>query len=430
MKTLLPLTSTLKVDQGSHILYFYETNDGYIENAASFILSGISLGQHIIFIDSVERFQLIIGRLGFSGHPLLHYVNNFEFYELYQDFHFERVLNNLKTIVDPYVESDLMIRIWGHVDWVPQENMLSKLHTYECKCDITVSELGFTTVCAYEGGLVPSNILIEMMKSHEYMMTDRELFRSNLYKSFNDHNPTLFPSLSAQRNLDTEMDLYKQKLDFVHVVSHEVRNPLTVINAYAKILKETEEDAERQERLQAIQNYVAVIDNEISHIIYTEQLLSTDALWQKKLIVALKPLREVVDFMTIKAQTQNIHLQTELHLTGKEMLLSNLMGIKMILSNLLSNAIKYSAEGGTVYLRMEAKDSLLIIEVVDEGIGMTENQVRMLYTKYEKMNQEQSGQGIGLFMVKKLVDYFDGAIKVESEQDKGTLFRVELPIYT
>ncbi|WP_134703428.1 MEDS domain-containing protein [Ammoniphilus sp. YIM 78166] len=429
MTMSVPLTKSLKVSQGSHILYFYNSLEGYIENAVSYILTGIELGHHIAFIDSEERYHMILEKLGPVDMSQVHYVSNYDFYEMYQDFHFERILSNLKSIVEPYLLEERMVRIWGHVDWIEQDNMVCKLHAYESKADISLAGLGYTTVCAYNGETVPSNILIQMTRSHEYLMTDEELVRSTLYKTSNQFNPTVFPSLSVQTSIDSEMDLYKKKLDFVHVVSHEVRNPLTVIKAYASLLMKEECGEEQRKRLEAIRNYAVVIDNEISHIINTEQMLSTDALWQKKLILVSPAVAEVFDIMKVKAHTQNIELVADIQLNGKEIILSNLMGFKMVLSNLLSNAIKYSLEGQSVYLKVYKEHDFLFLQVQDEGVGMSEEQLEKLYQKYEKMNQEQSGQGIGLFMVKKLVDHFDGEIEVQSQINKGTTFLVKLPIH-
>ena len=89
----------------------------------------------------------------------------------------------------------------------------------------------------------------------------------------------------------------------------------------------------------------------------------------------------------------------------------------------------YQSEEG--YLENAAsyiEDSAVVIDVKDEGIGMTEEQMNKLFIKYEKINQEQSGQGIGLFMVKMLVEHFDGNINVWSETCKGTTFSVVLPL--
>lgn len=95
----------------------------------------------------------------------------------------------------------------------------------------------------------------------------------------------------------------------------------------------------------------------------------------------------------------------------------------------MSNAIKYSHEGGVVDVDVSARDGKLRIVVKDEGVGMTPDQTAKLFRKYEKMNAEKTGQGIGLFMAKKLTDHFGGGIDVWSEPNRGTTVTVELPLH-
>ncbi|WP_139492704.1 MEDS domain-containing protein [Brevibacillus dissolubilis] len=425
----IPLTNKLHVNNGSHILYFYGEQDRYIENAVSFILAGFQLDQHVMLIESQEKFQLIYEKVKEAApHQLdkLEYIDSYEFYRMYEDFHFDRVLANLDQAIQPYLHNNLTARLWGHVDWKSQEDMLSKLHTYECQADLSVSELGYLTVCAYDGNIVPSIIQIEMMKTHEYLMTDHELVLSNLYKK--SAKEVCFPTLSAQTKLESEVDLYKQKLDFVHVVSHEVRNPLTVIKAYASLLLAQENTLDKEEKLKGIVDYVTLIDNEITHIINTEQMLSTDALWKKRLTQIYPLIEEVISIMEIKARTQNIHLTTSVSSSPHLLLNCNSIGFKLIISNLLSNAIKYSEEGQTVTLTAHTKEDHLELVVEDNGVGMSEEQMQMLFRKYEKMNQDKSGQGIGLFMVKNLIESFDGEIEVGSELGTGTRVVVRFPL--
>ncbi|WAH42121.1 hypothetical protein NZD89_00960 [Alicyclobacillus fastidiosus] len=89
-----------------------------------------------------------------------------------------------------------------------------------------------------------------------------------------------------------------------------------------------------------------MIDHEISDIIRTEHMLSSDALWVKKMIHPSNLMLEVLELMQAKARTQNVVLHTDLQLSDKETLFGNSGGFKLILSNLVSNAIKYSYEGG------------------------------------------------------------------------------------
>jgi two-component sensor histidine kinase len=428
----LSLTEKLEVNNGSHILYFYNSEQQYIENAVSFILSAKSLNQKVFFIES-EYFCLeVYNRLAahFSDdeemNQTVQYINNYEFYQAYGDFKFERVLGNLKEMVQPYVDGKISFKLWGHVDWKHgQANIKEKLHCYESEADLTLSEIGHMTVCCYNGNDVPANVMTQLLKSHEYFMTDTELVRSNLYKQTTD---VVFPSLTLQNELESELDFYKRKLDFIHVVSHEVRNPLTVIQAFAAILKSELEDDKYIQKLQLIEDYAVAIDHEINHIIQTEQMLTTDTLWKRKLMKPVPVIKEVLDVMRLKGRTQNVSVTNEIDINSTIIINGNKMGIKLILSNLLSNAIKYSNEGQTVNFKVYKQRNTLVLEVSDQGVGMSNEQLNELFMKYGKMNQDKPGQGIGLFMVHKIVEHFNGTISVESELGKGSTFKVCFPI--
>lgn len=427
----IALTQSLNVAAGPHILYFYIDQEQYIHNAVSFIQQGILLEQHVVIVENFEvwtRIEAIL-REEEDKQALERYVrhiDNNDFYGLHDEFAVSQILQNLNLVVQPFLDHKAGLRLWGNVRWGPQSDILSKLQNYEDQCDVTVSEMGFLTVCAYNGNTVPAMVQTKLMKNHQYLMTDETLVQSSLYKNHKHH--ATFPALSTRAELESEMDLYKQKLDFVHVVSHEVRNPLTVIHAYAQILMTRDLAAADQEKLKAICDYVHLIDNEITHIINTENMLSTDLLWRRKLILPKLLIDEVIEFMSIKARTQNIQLRFNISLDGKEMLLSNSVGFKLIISNLLSNAIKYSEEGMSVTLSVSTEGQSLFLNVVDEGAGMSEEQVKKLFRKYEKMNEEKGGQGIGLFMVKKLIDHFEGRIEVMSKINQGTQIKVYLPL--
>ncbi|WP_216828509.1 MEDS domain-containing protein [Alkalihalobacterium elongatum] len=426
----IALTDSIQVNEGSHILYFYQSEELYVQNLVSFILSAIELKQHAIVIETPERFKEVKKKLiqilnENEIEQFLYFVDNYEFYQKYQDFHFDRVLDNFKNTVQPFVNENLVARVWGLVEWKDQPNILEKLYTYECECDLTVSEIGYITVCCYDGNTVPSYILTEMMRSHPYFMTDKELVKSTLY---NHGEQTVFPSLATQREIESELDFYKQKLDFIHVVAHEVRNPLTVIKSFATILKTELSDPDVQARLSLIEDYSVAIDHEIHHIIQTEQMLTSDTFWKKKLIKVEPILEEVFDIMMVKARTQNITIKSDIRVPNNTIIRGNNMGFKLILSNLLSNAIKYSFENSNVYLTCFIKDNALVLDIIDQGVGISPENLEKLFQKYQKLNEEAAGQGIGLFMVYKLVNHFNGDISVESELGRGTSFRLTFPL--
>ncbi len=423
------LTENIFVNKNSHILYVYDTLEKYLAKTVSFILTTIENGEEVIYIDNVQRRNMVKNRLVnfLSNHQLsfVHFIDSHEFYGVGFDFDFQYVINNFQEVTRPLLEKQTPFRIWGHIDWKEDPNILEKLNTYECECNITLSEIGILTVCVYNGSTTPAKIQNNVMKYHDYLMTDNDVYRSVLNNKLRFEAE--FPSQTVE-TLENEIDLYKQKLDFIHVISHEVRNPLTVIKGYAAILKSGEDNENKKMLLDMINDYVDVIDNEISHIICTEQMLCTSELWKSKIINPMQLLDEVIEIMKSKARSQNIQLSCNILLNGNELLKSNNIGFKLIISNLLSNAIKYSPEGGKVFLNAIIRDKELFIEIIDNGVGISKENQRKLFNKYEKIDTEKQGHGIGLYMVKKLVDHFHSKIDIKSQIDQGTTVSLQFPL--
>ncbi|KIL51840.1 MEDS domain-containing protein [Jeotgalibacillus soli] len=429
MKTNIQLTKNLQVSSGGHILYLYDEIDRYVRNAVSYIVTGSQENHHIFFIDRMERFQLINEelktRLSKEDLKKVHFIDSYDFYNLNGDFNTSIIVDYFQKIVQPLIESGTPFRTWAHVEWNEQKEIFSRLVEYETSADTAVNDLKIISVCAYSGARITSSIQIKMMSNHEYVMTDDELLQSHLYKK----KKVVFPSLSIQAEIQSEMDLYKRKLDFINVISHEVRNPLTVIKAYGSLILSNEQKLSEDgvKKLKSIVDYVDVIDHEITNIIRTEQMLSADELWKLERIDPLTAIDEVLYFMNTKARCENIELVTNISLPNI-CINSNVIGFNLLLSNLLSNAIKYSYEKKEVYLAAYVKNKDLVITVKDYGIGMAEHQVAKLFYKYEKMNLEKTGQGVGMYTVNLLVKHFQGSIYVKSKVNEGTEIRVEFPL--
>ncbi|WP_281890411.1 MEDS domain-containing protein [Paenibacillus sp. YYML68] len=425
----ISLTEHIDVSSGAHILYTYESKEGYADNAAAFLLTGIQLGQHVVLVDSEEHRDMILQRLSAKLDEeqlsLIYFVDSRDFYCKYGRFDSDKVLANLEELFEPLVLNKKKVRSWGHVIWEDQDDIFRQLEVYECACRQSVKEMRMLAVCAYNSDSLSAFVQNRMLRSHEYFMTDEALVRSPLYA--NKERQIVFPSLSVHTRMQSEVDFYKQKLDFVHVVSHEVRNPLTVIKAYASMLLPQELDPAKGDKLRAIMDYVEVIDNEVTHIINTEQMLSSEALWTKSMIEIRPIVEQVVAVMETKARTQSIQLQSEVQLVS-ERLQGNRIGLKLIISNLLSNAIKYSEEGGAVRLSAFHEGGRIRLVIEDSGAGMSREQLDKLFLKYEKTNTDKSGQGIGLYMVKKLLDHIGGTIRIESELHRGTIVYADLPL--
>ena len=107
--------------------------------------------------------------------------------------------------------------------------------------------------------------------------------------------------------------------------------------------------------------------------------------------------------------------------------------IERIMLNLLSNSIKFTNDGGHIYVNLKKEGNDIIIEVKDDGIGMSSETKDHLFEKFKKakhypsLEREHEGSGLGLFIVKGLVGIHNGSINVESEINKGTKFIIKIP---
>ncbi|WP_158288383.1 sensor histidine kinase [Mucilaginibacter psychrotolerans] len=103
--------------------------------------------------------------------------------------------------------------------------------------------------------------------------------------------------------------------------------------------------------------------------------------------------------------------------------------LRSILYNLIANGIKF-ANGSTplIHIAIIRNNDNIVLSVTDNGIGIAKNQVDIIFSMYGRLNKELEGQGIGLYLAKKIIDAANGSISVKSEMGKGSTFYICLPI--
>jgi len=432
MRNTIELRNGLPIRNGGHILYVFNDHLSYIENLKTFVMDGIKLGHRVLIIDKHIHYQEVKKSLQstFSKEELenVFFEESGTFYTVNGDFQSGTIAEHFMKFIDSLPHEELKIRTWSRVYWEEQEDIVNNLNQNEKKANELIQDQSILSVCAYDSQQVSGELMIGLLKNHDYFMTDQELIRSQLY--IKPKHGVVFPSLSALSKIESEIDFYKRKLDFVHVVSHEVRNPLTIVKAYANLLQLTEPNLkpESHKKLQAIEQYVQIIDQELTHIIETEQMLSNELYVKMELVSPKDVIHEVNELMSIKAAVQNVSYVYHILVSEEDQMLGNLMGLRLILSNLISNAIKYTEEKGEVIFSAITKDRQMELVIKDNGMGMTSKELNSLFEKYGKLNESKSGQGIGLYIVKNLIDQFNGTIHYESQLGSGTKVTVNIPL--
>lgn len=223
----------------------------------------------------------------------------------------------------------------------------------------------------------------------------------------------------------------KVRFEFISVLGHELKAPLSAIEGYLRILKDRAAGAE-------LGAYDSVIDRSLIRAQGMRKLI-LDLLdmtriesGQKKRELVEVDVREIaktaMDTVRPDAAAKNVTLQ--LHGEGPIPMVADRNEIEIILNNLLSNAVKYNRDGGRVDAKLGCDAQKVTISVTDTGIGMTPEDAARLFRDFTRIRNEKTanipGSGLGLSLVKKLAIMYGGDTTVTSKPDVGSTFTVVL----
>ncbi len=227
------------------------------------------------------------------------------------------------------------------------------------------------------------------------------------------------------------MDLMKN--EFVAMVAHELRSPLAAIQQQISVILQglagavTEKQQELLGRSQERANGLLDMIRDLLDI----SKMETGRSFQQKEILNLSPLAEkTVSFLQPQAEAKNqsLTLQTQPDLP---LINADPLAMEEILTNLISNAIKFTPEGGTIQVLVKPEFEYLLIQVSDNGIGIAQGDLPRIFDKFYRVKSEKTrkivGTGLGLPIVKQLVEAHLGFIRVESRVDQGTIIKVLIP---
>lgn len=215
--------------------------------------------------------------------------------------------------------------------------------------------------------------------------------------------------------------------DFVSNVSHEFKTPISSIQGFAKLLENKDlTEQERQEYLGIIMEETERLSNLSSNILKLSKLESQDIVFNKIEYSLDEQIRRIILLLEPKWCEKGIEFDIEMEnisfLADEELM-------QQVWINLLSNAIEYSYKNGVIHIRMYKEEEKAVIIIQDEGSGMDKPTKDRMFEKFFKGDSSHSkeGAGLGLSLVKRIVDLHRGIIEVESESQKGTVIKIVFP---
>jgi signal transduction histidine kinase len=233
--------------------------------------------------------------------------------------------------------------------------------------------------------------------------------------------------------LEEVKKISKRKTDFISSVSHELRTPLTSIKGYAAILLGGKLGAvpkDVQERLERINRH----SDELVHMV--NDLLDISRIESGKVTMKLEPhsLAEIaakaVDLLGVQAREKEIQIDLDLA-SGANNVRADRGQIERVFINIIANALKFTPPKGKITIRSHRTDDMVQVDITDTGCGIPQNAQEAIFEEFYRVdnaiNQEVKGTGLGLALVKQIIEAHQGKIWVKSKVGQGSTFSFTLP---
>ncbi|MBQ1508288.1 MAG: HAMP domain-containing histidine kinase [Erysipelotrichaceae bacterium] len=244
-------------------------------------------------------------------------------------------------------------------------------------------------------------------------------FKTDSYSEINDLATTLDDATDKLSKID------ELRKDLVANVSHDIKTPLTMIKAYAEMIRDIsgEDPAKREEHLGVIIREVDYLDKLVSDMAELSKFQSGTMELTMSNFDLSDSVREVVELLHNLAEEKKITISTEL---VPVVVYADEIKISQVLYNFLSNAIKYTDEGGNVLIRMSDSEETLTVEVIDNGDGISEEALPYIWDRYYKIDKRfrrnVNQTGLGLAIAKAILEAHGYEYGVRSKEKEGSTF--------
>jgi two-component system sensor histidine kinase/response regulator len=229
-----------------------------------------------------------------------------------------------------------------------------------------------------------------------------------------------------------KQDGKKIRYQFLSVLSHELKAPLNALEGYLRMMQEKQAGDK-------IDDYAVPIDRSLQRIQGMRNLIMDLLDFTKIRLERKEEKMQDVDLaqiasnaiVTVQPYAIQMDVNIDLDIRSEAVITADPDDMEIIFNNLLSNAVKYNKRGGRAEITIDCSETEVIVVFSDTGIGLQPDDIESLFAEFVRIKNEKtkyiSGSGLGLSIVKKVIELYKGTIKVESTPDVGSIFTVRLP---
>jgi len=242
--------------------------------------------------------------------------------------------------------------------------------------------------------------------------------------------PTGFQGI--YRDISARKELEQQRADFLAMLTHDIKNPLGIILGYTEVLLEEAREGdslEQEDILQRLKSNALMAISLVSNYLDLSKI-EAGPLTLAKYSLGLNELLSWVE-QQYEAEARQCHITLEFQLQPElPAVEEDTLALERVFANLMNNALKFTPELGRVTVSSMQQSGEVVVAVTDTGPGIAPEEVPSVFEKYRQgaASPSRQGVGLGLFIVKTLVEGHGGRVEVESTVGQGTCFSVYLPI--
>jgi signal transduction histidine kinase len=314
---------------------------------------------------------------------------------------------------------------WNQVVQDERERYLRDLRIY------SVVWAGVVLIIGAAGGYILARFMLKPVD--EVTALAGRISHTNLKERIRHHGPNdevKRLSDTFDNMLSRLDDAFESQKQFIQDASHELRTPIAIAQTNIEVMEMKQRASSKDYRhlLDLIKMSLERMNDINSSLLMLSENSHESDRWAQVDIAVL--LQEVKDETEMHVKSAEIDMLME-HITFPLLVKGDAMHLKRAILNLVDNAIKYNRPGGSIKLSAYLDYKTVIIQVADTGIGIEDADIQHIFDRFYRVeksrSREQGGSGLGLSMVKKIIEDHGGCVTVESVPNQGSTFHIVLP---